>query len=61
MAESGHGISRVLALHQLLLNGESRPSDLATALNFSPASLTHLSEKEQETLVKIYTKLKKAR
>lgn len=39
------GISHILVLHELRLNGESRPSDLARILNFTPASLTHLSTK----------------
>lgn len=39
------GTSHILALHELRLNGESRPSHLARILNFTPASLTHLSTK----------------
>ncbi|MFD1206497.1 MarR family winged helix-turn-helix transcriptional regulator [Sporosarcina contaminans] len=39
------GISHILALHELRTHGESRPSDLAKHLNFTPASLTHLSTK----------------
>ncbi|KAA0965916.1 MarR family transcriptional regulator [Sporosarcina sp. ANT_H38] len=39
------GVSHILALHELRINGESRPSDLARILNFTPASLTHLSTK----------------
>lgn len=39
------GISHILALHELQVHGESRPSDLARILNFTPASLTHLSTK----------------
>lgn len=42
---SNLGISHILALHELKINGESRPSDLANTLNFTPASLTHLSAK----------------
>lgn len=39
------GISHILVLHELKTHGESRPSDLAKNLNFTPASLTHLSTK----------------
>ncbi|MBD7983287.1 MarR family transcriptional regulator [Sporosarcina sp. Sa2YVA2] len=39
------GISHILVLHELSVHGESRPSDLAKNLNFTPASLTHLSTK----------------
>ncbi len=39
------GISHILVLHELRMNGECRPSDLAKILNFTPASLTHLSSK----------------
>jgi DNA-binding MarR family transcriptional regulator len=44
-AESDLGISHILVLHELRNNGESRPSDLAAILGFTPASLTHLSTK----------------
>lgn len=43
--ESNLGISHILALRELKIKGESRPSDLANTLNFTPASLTHLSAK----------------
>ena len=39
------GVSHIVALHELQMNGESRPSELARLLNFTPASLTHLSTK----------------
>lgn len=39
------GISHILVLHELKTHGECRPSDLAKNLNFTPASLTHLSTK----------------
>ena len=39
------GISHILVLQELLNEGESRPSDIAKKLNFTPASLTHLSTK----------------
>lgn len=39
------GISHILVLHELSIHGETRPSDLAKNLNFTPASLTHLSTK----------------
>lgn len=39
------GISHILVLQELLNEGESRPSDIAKKLNFTPASLTHLSMK----------------
>lgn len=45
MSKHNLGTSHILALHQLKINGESRPSDLASTLNFTPASLTHLSIK----------------
>ena len=44
-AEHDLGISHILVLHELRINGECRPSDLARILNFTPASLTHLSTK----------------
>lgn len=39
------GISHILVLQELVNEGESRPSDIAKKLNFTPASLTHLSMK----------------
>lgn len=39
------GISHILVLQELVNHGESRPSDIAKKLNFTPASLTHLSTK----------------
>ena len=39
------GISHILVLQELVNQGESRPSDIAKKLNFTPASLTHLSTK----------------
>lgn len=39
------GISHILVLQELMNEGESRPSDIAKTLNFTPASLTHLSTK----------------
>lgn len=39
------GISHILVLQELMNEGESRPSDIAKKLNFTPASLTHLSTK----------------
>ncbi|WP_432355734.1 MarR family winged helix-turn-helix transcriptional regulator [Sporosarcina sp. A2] len=39
------GISHILVLQELVNEGESRPSDIAKTLNFTPASLTHLSTK----------------
>ncbi|MGG0644470.1 MarR family transcriptional regulator [Sporosarcina gallistercoris] len=39
------GISHILVLQELLNEGESRPSDIAKKLNFTPASLTHLAMK----------------
>ena len=44
-AESDLGISHILVLHELRTHGECRPSDLASILGFTPASLTHLSNK----------------
>lgn len=43
--EQDLGISHILVLHHLREKGESRPSHLAKTLNFTPASLTHLSTK----------------
>ncbi len=39
------GISHILVLQELINEGESRPSDIAKKLNYTPASLTHLSTK----------------
>lgn len=39
------GISHIIVLHELRLDGECRPSDLAKSIGFTPASLTHLSTK----------------
>ena len=39
------GISHIIVLYELRQDGESRPSDLAKRLGFTPASLTHLSIK----------------
>lgn len=39
------GISHILVLQELINKGESRPSDIAKTLNFTPASLTHLATK----------------
>lgn len=39
------GISHILVLSHLNKNGKSRPSDVARALELTPPSLTHLSEK----------------
>lgn len=44
-SDSDLGTSHILVLHELRINGESRPSDLAAILGFTPASLTHLSTK----------------
>lgn len=44
-SENDLGISHILVLQELVNEGESRPSDIAKKLNFTPASLTHLSMK----------------
>ena len=48
------GISHIVVLHELRLDGECRPTDLAKKLGFTPASLTHLSIKlvEQELILR---------
>ncbi|WP_153733355.1 MarR family winged helix-turn-helix transcriptional regulator [Sporosarcina obsidiansis] len=44
-SELSLGISHILVLLELHNEGEQRPSDLAEALGYTPASLTHLSTK----------------
>ncbi|AXH99259.1 MarR family transcriptional regulator [Sporosarcina sp. PTS2304] len=44
-SELSLGISHILVLLELHKKGEQRPSDLASTLGFTPASLTHLSTK----------------
>jgi len=39
------GISHILMLGHLKVNGNSRPSDIAKNLGLTPATVTHLSEK----------------
>ncbi|MGE6753501.1 MarR family winged helix-turn-helix transcriptional regulator [Rossellomorea sp. NPDC071047] len=39
------GISHILVLSHLQVNGKSRPSDIAKNLGITPPSLTHLAEK----------------
>lgn len=39
------GISHILVLGHLKVNGRSRPSDIARALGLTPPTLTHLSDK----------------
>lgn len=39
------GISHILVLSHLRVNGKSRPSDIAKNLGITPPSLTHLAEK----------------
>ncbi len=48
------GISHIIVLHELRLDGECRPSDLAKRLGFTPASLTHLAIKlsDQELIIR---------
>ncbi|TCP52587.1 MarR family transcriptional regulator [Tumebacillus sp. BK434] len=48
------GISHVLVLSHLEQNGNSRPSDLAKVLGFTPPTLSYLSEKlvEKELAVR---------
>lgn len=45
MFKESLGISHILVLSHLNKNGKSRPSDVARALELTPPSLTHLSEK----------------
>ncbi|WP_066295313.1 MarR family winged helix-turn-helix transcriptional regulator [Bacillus sp. FJAT-29937] len=39
------GVSHVLVLGHLRVNGKSRPSDIAKALGLTPPTVTHLMEK----------------
>ncbi len=41
----GLGVSHILILGHLKVNGKSRPSDMAKALGLTPPSVTHLTEK----------------
>lgn len=41
----GLGVSHVLILGHLKINGKSRPSDMAKALGLTPPSVTNLTEK----------------
>jgi len=39
------GVSHILVLGHLKLNGKSRPSDMAKVLGLTPPTITHLTEK----------------
>ncbi|MER2029790.1 MAG: MarR family transcriptional regulator [Solibacillus sp.] len=41
----GLGVTHVLILGHLKVNGKSRPSDMAKALGLTPPTVTHLTEK----------------